>query len=171
MSTSPGIPPPPLRLGDAGAAGGGLRRVAIRENNPAACLAALIKEECHTCDGNGLRCFSVILGRTRTGQRERPLRTGGGTMRLCTGAIAALILMGSAAAQAQGVYVETPATVYVNPAPPVVVAPPGSVVVAPTAPDYAYAPAPQPGPTVVVDSRTGRSCTVEPSGYRWCWTP
>jgi len=33
--------------------------------------------------------------------------------RLCTGAIAALTLMGSAAAQAQGVYVETPATVYV----------------------------------------------------------
>src|SRR5205085_411966 len=25
MTTSPGIPPPPLRLGDAGAAGGGLR--------------------------------------------------------------------------------------------------------------------------------------------------
>ena len=25
--------------------------------------------------------------------------------------------------------------------------------------------------TVVVNSRTGRSCTIEPSGYRWCWTP
>ena len=93
-------------------------------------------------------------------------------MKVLTGAVAALALMGSAAAQAQGVYVETPpAAVYVNPAPPVVVAPPGSVVVAPTAPDYAYAPASQPGPIVVVDSRTGRSCAVEPSGYRWCWTP
>jgi hypothetical protein len=89
---------------------------------------------------------------------------------LCTGAIAALTLMGSAA-QAQGVYVEAPATIYVNPAPPVVVAPPGSVVVAPTAPDYAYAPAPQHGSAVVVNSRTGRSCTIKPDGHQWCWTP
>jgi len=94
-------------------------------------------------------------------------------MRVVTVTIAALALMGSAAAQAQGVYVETPPpTVYVNPAPPVVVAPaaPGAVVVAPGAGDYAYVPAPS-GSTVVVDSRTGRSCTIEPNGHRWCWTP
>lgn len=93
------------------------------------------------------------------------------TMSVLTGAIAALAVMGSAAAQAQGVYVETPpATVYVNPA-PVVVAPPAPVVVAPTAPDYAYVPAPYAGSTVVVNSRTGRSCTIERNGHRWCWTP
>src|SRR5262245_10468106 len=101
-------------------------------------------------------------------------------MRVVTVTIAALALMGSATAQAQGVYVQTPpATVYVNPAPPVVVAPavPGAVVVAPGAGDYAYVPAPyagSPAPsgsTVVVDSRTGRSCTIEPNGHRWCWTP
>jgi len=94
-------------------------------------------------------------------------------MRVVTGSIAALVLMGSAAAQAQGVYVETPpATVYVNPAPPGVVAPaPGAVVVAPGAADYAYVPAPYTGSTVAVNPRTGRSCTIEPNGHRWCWTP
>jgi|GraSoiStandDraft_27_1057306.scaffolds.fasta_scaffold1946939_1 hypothetical protein len=95
-------------------------------------------------------------------------------MKVLTGAVAALALMGSAAAQAQGVYVETPpAAVYVNPAPPVVVAPtgPAPVIVAPAAPDYAYVPAPYAGSTVVVNSRTGRSCTIEPNGHRWCWTP
>jgi hypothetical protein len=93
-------------------------------------------------------------------------------MRVVTVTIAALALMGSAAAQAQGVYVETPpATVYVNPAPPVVVAPGAPVVVAPGATDYAYVPAPYAGSTVVVDARTGRSCKIEPNGHRWCWTP
>jgi hypothetical protein len=93
-------------------------------------------------------------------------------MRVVTVTIAALALMGSAAAQAQGVYVETPpATVYVNPAPPMVVAPGAPVVVAPGATDYAYVPAPYAGSTVVVNSRTGRSCTIEPNGHRWCWTP
>jgi hypothetical protein len=93
-------------------------------------------------------------------------------MRVVTVSIAALALMGSAAAQAQGVYVETPpATVYVNPAPPMVVAPGAPVVVAPGATDYAYVPAPYAGSTVVVNSRTGRSCTIEPNGHRWCWTP
>jgi hypothetical protein len=88
-------------------------------------------------------------------------------MRVLIGVIAALMLVGSSGAQAQqGVYFAAPAPVY--PA-PIVVAPP--VVVAPAAPDYAYVPAPYAGPTVVVNSRTGRSCTIEPSGYRWCWTP
>jgi hypothetical protein len=92
-------------------------------------------------------------------------------MRVLTGAIAALGLAGSAAA----------AQVYVSPARPVVVAPPAPVVIAPAAPDYAYAPAPYAayayapapyaGAAVVVNSRTGRSCRVEPNGHEWCWTP
>ena len=89
-------------------------------------------------------------------------------MKILAGTIAALMLAGSAGAHAQEVYVVAPAPVYVNPAPYYAAAP---VVVAPAAPDYAYVPAPYAGPTVVVDSRTGRSCRIEPSGYRWCWTP
>ena len=91
-------------------------------------------------------------------------------MRVLTGAIVALALVGSAGAHAQQVYVAEPAPVYVNPAPYYGAAP---VVVAPAyvAPDYAYVPAPYTGSTVIVNSRTGRSCTIEPSGYRWCWTP
>ena len=93
-------------------------------------------------------------------------------MKVLTGVVDAVALMGSAAAQAQGVYVEPPlAAVYVNPAPPVAPTVPAPVIVAPAAPDYAYVPAPYAGSTVVVNSRTGRSCTIEPSGYRWCWTP
>jgi len=89
-----------------------------------------------------------------------------------------LILVGSNGAHAQWGY-GPPAAVYVNPgpyyaAPPVVVAPgPGyaapPVVVAPS-PGYSYVPGPYPG-SVVVDYRTGRWCTFQPSGYRWCWTP
>ena len=90
-------------------------------------------------------------------------------MRMLIGAAAALALMGTTGAQAQ-IYVAEPAPVYVNPAPYYGAAP---VVVAPAyvAPDYAYVPAPYTGSTVIVNSRTGRSCTIEPSGYRWCWTP
>jgi hypothetical protein len=83
------------------------------------------------------------------------------TIRVLTAAAAALVLE-SAGAHAQ-VVVE-PAPVYVGPAPyyapaPVVVAPPPVVV----APAYAG--------SVVVNARTGRSCRIEPDGYRWCWTP
>jgi hypothetical protein len=99
---------------------------------------------------------------------------------------AALALAGSAGAQAQEVYVAEPAPAYINPAPyyspapppvvaapPVVVTPP-AVVVAPPAvvapgPDLAYVP--PPAGATVVNPRTGRTCTIEPSGYRWCWTP
>jgi hypothetical protein len=35
----------------------------------------------------------------------------------------------------------------------------------------AYAAAPAYGGATVVDGRTGRSCTIKPDGYRWCWTP
>jgi hypothetical protein len=112
-------------------------------------------------------------------------------MRMLIGAAAALALMGTTGAQAQ-IYVAEPAPVYAAPAPyyapapyspaPVVVAPPAVVappvaaappaVVAPgyVASDYAYAPAPYTGSTIV-NTRTGRSCTIQPDGYRWCWTP
>jgi len=36
---------------------------------------------------------------------------------------------------------------------------------------YAYVPAPYAGAGVVVNSRTGRSCRIEPNGHEWCWTP
>jgi hypothetical protein len=35
----------------------------------------------------------------------------------------------------------------------------------------AYAAAPIYGGAAVIDARTGRSCTIKPDGYRWCWTP
>ena len=84
---------------------------------------------------------------------------------LTTGAAAAAIaLMGTAGAHAQ-IFVEpAPAYVY-SPAP--TVAPP--TVVAPAYCAYAYVPAPT--GSVVVNARTGRSCRIEPDGYRWCWTP
>jgi hypothetical protein len=74
-------------------------------------------------------------------------------MRVMTGAIAALALAGSSGAQAQ-VYIAEPAP------PPVVVAPaPPAIYVEPAA------------RVTVVYPRTGRTCTIEASGYRWCWTP
>jgi hypothetical protein len=75
-------------------------------------------------------------------------------MRVMTGAIAALALAGSSGAQAQ-VYIAEPAP------PPVVVvpAPPATIYVEPAA------------RATVVDPRTGRTCTIEANGYRWCWTP
>jgi hypothetical protein len=99
---------------------------------------------------------------------------------LTTGAVAAaLALMGTAGAHAQ-IFVEpAPAYVY-SPAPtvaPPTVAPQTAVpptVAAPTvvAPAYgAYAYLPAPAGSVVVNPRTGRSCRIEPDGYRWCWTP
>jgi hypothetical protein len=116
------------------------------------------------------------------------------THHMLTGTIAALALVGSTAAQAQGVYVVEPYAppVYVAPpvyaappvyvAPPVVVAPgPGYVTVAPPRTyvvprdDYAYVPpvyaAPPATGYITVDSVTGRRCTIKPDGYRWCWTP
>jgi hypothetical protein len=33
-----------------------------------------------------------------------------------------------------------------------------------------YGPGPVPG-SVIVNPNTGRWCTFEPSGWRWCWTP
>ena len=94
-------------------------------------------------------------------------------MRMLIGAAAALALMGTTGAQAQ-IYVAEPAPVYVNPAPYYSPAPPPVVVVPPAVvapgPDLAYVPPPAAGATVV-NPRTGRSCTIEPSGYRWCWTP
>jgi hypothetical protein len=96
------------------------------------------------------------------------------------GAAAALVVLGSSGAHAQ-VVIADPAPAYVAPAPtyspgPVVVAPP-AVVVAPPAvvlpPEIgsAYAAAPIYGGATVINGRTGRSCTIKPDGYRWCWTP
>jgi hypothetical protein len=115
------------------------------------------------------------------------------THHMLTGTIAALALVGSTAAQAQGVYIVEPYAappVYVAPpafvappvyaAPPVVVAPAPGYVVAPRTyvvprDDYAYVPpayvAPPATGYITVDSVTGRRCTIKPDGYRWCWTP
>jgi hypothetical protein len=82
-------------------------------------------------------------------------------MRVLTGAIAALALAGSSGAQAQSVYIA-------DPAPPPVVVAPGPVVVAPAPPAVYVDPY---ASATVVDPRTGRRCTIEPSGFRWCWTP
>jgi hypothetical protein len=81
-------------------------------------------------------------------------------MRVLAGTVtAAALALGSACAHARAIYVG-PAPVYVAPAPTVVVAPAPGVVVAP-----AYS------RSVVVNPYTGRTCTIEPTGYRWCWTP
>jgi hypothetical protein len=92
------------------------------------------------------------------------------------GTAAALVLLGAVGAHAQ-VVITDPAPVYVAPAPtyspgPVVVAPPAVVVPPAVGSAYAAAPAaPVYGGATVVDGRTGRSCTIKPDGYRWCWTP
>ncbi len=73
-------------------------------------------------------------------------------MRVMTGAIAALALAGSSSVQAQVYIAEPPPTVVVVPAPPAIYVEPATRA-------------------TVVDPRTGRTCTIEASGYRWCWTP
>jgi hypothetical protein len=95
-------------------------------------------------------------------------------MRVLTGTIAALALVGSTGAHAQGVYLAEPAPVYVNPAPypaPYYAAPPVVVAPAPPAvyvgPGYGYGY----GEPYIVDYRTGRWCRIEADGYRFCWTP
>ena len=89
-------------------------------------------------------------------------------MRVLAGVIAALALVGSSGAHAQGVYVAEPAPVYVSPA-PYYAAPPVVVVPAPSyaGPGYGYSY----GEPYIVNDRTGRWCRIEPGGYRWCWTP
>jgi hypothetical protein len=94
---------------------------------------------------------------------------------LTTGAAAAaLALMGTTGAHAQTFVEPAPAYVY-PPAPPVApptVAPPRAGAPTVVAPAYgAYAYVPPPAGSVVVNPRTGRSCRIEPDGYRWCWTP
>jgi hypothetical protein len=88
-------------------------------------------------------------------------------MRVLTGAVAALALVGSSAAHAQAVYVE-PAPYYA-PA-PVVVAPVPPAVYGGVGESYAYAPGPYAGP-VIVNPGSGRWCRIESDGYRFCWTP
>ena len=87
-------------------------------------------------------------------------------MRVLTTGVAAtaLALMGTVGARAQ-IFVE-PVPAYAYSSAPTVVAP---AEVAPAYDAYAYIPAPT--GSVVVNPRTGRSCRIEPDGYRWCWTP
>jgi hypothetical protein len=83
-------------------------------------------------------------------------------MKMLAGLVAALALVGVTGAYAQ---IVVPAPYYPAPyysAPPIIVAP------APYG--GGYIPGPYPGP-VVVNPYTGRWCTFEPSGWRWCWTP
>jgi hypothetical protein len=95
-------------------------------------------------------------------------------MKMLAGIVAALAV-GATGAHAQDVYVGAPPYPYaVAPysVPQVVMAPvpaPG-IVVAPAPYAGAYIPQPYYGP-VVVNPYTGRWCTLEPSGWRWCWTP
>jgi hypothetical protein len=95
-------------------------------------------------------------------------------MKLLAGTVAGLALLGVTAANAQ----DYPVPVYgagVYPygglymAAPVGVAAP---VVGAVGPYYAsgYMPGPYPG-SVVVNSYTGRWCTIQPDGWHWCWTP
>jgi hypothetical protein len=78
-----------------------------------------------------------------------------------------LALLGSSAAHAQWGY-GPPLAVPPYPAPYYNVAPP--VVVVPAPPMQYVVPGPYPG-SVVVNEFTGRWCTFQPNGYRWCWTP
>ena len=89
-------------------------------------------------------------------------------MRVLTGAVAALALVGSSSAYAQ-VYVAEPPAPYYAPGPVVVAPGPSAVYVGPGY-GYGYAPGPYAEATVV-NPRTGRWCRIEEDGYRWCWTP
>jgi hypothetical protein len=93
-------------------------------------------------------------------------------MKMLAGLVAALALVGVTGAYAQ---IVVPAPYYpapYYPAPyypaPYYSAPP--IIVAPAPYGGGYIPGPYPGP-VVVNPYTGRWCTFEPSGWRWCWTP
>ena len=81
--------------------------------------------------------------------------------------VAAALTLGATGAECADIY---PAPYPAYPGPAVVApAPPPPVVVAP--PPYGT-PYVQPYPYAgVVNPYTGRWCTIEPSGYRWCWTP
>jgi hypothetical protein len=90
-------------------------------------------------------------------------------MKKLAGIIAALVLVGATGAHAQIVY---PGPLYPGYlAPPVFVAPvPPPIVVAPPPYGMGYIPEAYPY-SAVVNPYTGRWCTFEPSGYRWCWRP
>ncbi len=78
-------------------------------------------------------------------------------MRMLIGAIAALAVVASTGAHAQGVYIAAPAPGYVEPAPyaaaaPVVVAPAQPYVAPAPLAAYAYAPQPYTGARVVMST-------------------
>jgi len=81
-------------------------------------------------------------------------------MKMLAGIVAALVLVGVTSSYAQIVYPGPPYR-----APPVVVKPAKAprVVVAPTPP--------APPGAVVVNPYTGRWCTMDPTGWRYCYTP
>ena len=81
-------------------------------------------------------------------------------MKMLAGIVAALVLVGVTSSYAQIVYPGPPYR-----APPVVVKPAKAprVVVAPTPPG--------PPGAVVVNPYTGRWCTMDPTGWRYCYTP
>jgi hypothetical protein len=95
-------------------------------------------------------------------------------MKVLAGIVAALALIGVTGAYAQyypypgyypyPAYYQYPGY-YPYPGPPVAVAPAPPAAVAP-----GYIPGPVPG-SVVVNPYTGRWCTFQPDGWRWCWTP
>ena len=118
--------------------------------------------ECPICDGNARRCSLVSsCGGALKGGGHESLDRGD----CCAGGIDRR--------SCEAVYLAepAPAPIYGGPAyaaPPVVVAPTHPWAVGPSA---AYAYVPTPTGSVVVNPRTGRTCRVEPDGYRWCWTP
>ena len=82
-------------------------------------------------------------------------------MKMLAGIVAALLLVSVTSSYAQVVYPDARYR-----------APPAIVVKPVPAPGIVVAPAP-PGPpgAVVVNPYTGRWCTMEPSGWRYCYTP
>jgi hypothetical protein len=93
-------------------------------------------------------------------------------MKMLAGIVSAFALVGVSSANAQIVYPDAP--YFSGYLPPVVVAPATPVVVAPPPYGTPYVTAPYAAPypyAGVVNSYTGRWCSYEPSGYRWCWTP
>jgi hypothetical protein len=115
-----------------------------------------------------------MAGRKRdSGQTTRSEEQEAKRMKTLAAAVAGLALLGVSGASAQDYPVPYGAFypyagLYM--AAPVGVAP--AAVGFAAAPYYGagYAPGPVPG-SVVVNAYTGRWCTLQPDGWRWCWTP
>ena len=144
--------------------------------------------------------LSLDRAEARIGRPLTPVSVAGVSRRVHRRDYRRAVAAGAAVGIAAGAYVGGPPPAYkpgppVEPGPPVagppvqpvagppgaaVVGPPGVPVVGPPAvvvaaapyggPGYGYGPGPY-ADTVVVNPVTGRWCRIEPSGYRWCWTP